>query len=84
MIGVTIEWAANVFIENEYVYKNASFSESQLKKKHQSICIHWESEFMAADIIIVHKVNTNKNLDDLLTESLPGWKRVQLISRTMY
>ena len=39
---------------------------------------------MAANIIIVHMVNNNDNFDDLLTNSLPGWKRVQLISRIMH
>ena len=37
-----------------------------------------------ADIIIVHKLDTNDNLADLLTKSLPGWKNVQLRSRIMY
>ena len=39
---------------------------------------------MAADIIIVNKVNNNYNLSGLLTRSLPGWKCVQLISWIMY
>ena len=39
---------------------------------------------MAANIIIVHKVGTNDNIAALLTNSLPGWKRVHLISRIMY
>ena len=68
----------NVFCDNEYVYKNASFAKSQLEKKHQPICFHRAREYMAADIIIVHKVGTNDNLSDLLTKSLPGWNRVQL------
>ena len=39
---------------------------------------------MAEKIIIVHRVDTNDNIYDLLTKSLPGWKRVQLISRIIY
>ena len=38
---------------------------------------------MAADIIIVQKFNTNDNISDLLTKSLPGWKRVQLRGKIM-
>ena len=39
---------------------------------------------MADDIIIVHKVNTNDNLADMMTKSLPGWKRVWLFSLFVY
>ena len=76
MIGVTIEGAANAFSDHESVYKNDSFSESQLKKKHQVICFHRARECMTANIIIVHRVNTNDNIEDLLTKLLPGWKHV--------
>ena len=39
---------------------------------------------MADDIIITHKFDTNENLANLLTNSLPGWKRVQLRSNLVY
>ena len=39
---------------------------------------------MDDDIIIVHEVNDNVNLDDLVTKSLPGCKRVQLRCVIMY
>ena len=39
---------------------------------------------MADKIIIVHKIDTNDNIYDLLTKSLSGWKGVQLRSRIMY
>ena len=39
---------------------------------------------MDAEIIIVHKVNTNDNLSVLLTKSISAWKRVQLRSCIMY
>ena len=35
-------------------------------------------------MINVHNIGTNDNLADMLTKALPGWKRVQLISRIMY
>ena len=36
-IGVSIEGAAKVFCDNESMYKNDSFAESELKKNHKSI-----------------------------------------------
>ena len=39
---------------------------------------------MAAKIIIVLKVDTNDDISDLLTKSLPGWKRVKLRICIMY
>ena len=62
LIGVTIEGAENYFCDNEFVYKNASFAKSQLRKKHQSTCFYPERECMASGIIIVHEVDTNKKI----------------------
>ena len=70
MIGMTIEEAAIFFCDDESVYKNASFAESELNKKYQVIFFHQARECISAEIIIVHKVNTNENLADLLTKSL--------------
>ena len=66
------------------MYNNVSFSKSQLKKKNQYIYFHQARECMADDIIIVYKVDTNDNLSDLLTKSLPSCKHVKLRSRIMY
>ena len=66
MIEVPIEGLVTVFCDNESVYKNPSFSESQLKKNHQAICFHQSRECMADDRIIFHKVDTNDNISDLL------------------
>ena len=84
MIGVPIEGLANVFCDNEYVYNNASFYEPQLIKKNQAIFFCQSMEYMASDIIIVHKVDTNDNISDMLTKSLPGRKHVQLRILIMY
>ena len=43
-----------------------------------------QRECMATDIIIFHRVGTNDNLADMLTNSLPRWKRVQLGIRNIY
>ena len=84
MFGIPIDGPANLFCDNEAVYKNASFAESQLKKKHQSICFHRVRECVAANIVIPHKVDTNFNLADLLTKSLPALKRIALRARIMF
>ena len=84
MFGIPIEGPANVFCDNEAVYKNSSFAESTLKKKHNSICFHRVREAVAAGVLYVHKVESGSNLADILTKSLPGPKRKQLRSYIMY
>jgi hypothetical protein len=78
MLGVPIEGYANVFCDNEAVFKNASFAESRLKKKHNSICFHRVRECVASMILMPFKVGTNFNLADILTKSLPTNKRIAI------
>ena len=84
MFGIPIDGPTNVFCDNEAVYKNASFAESQLKKKHQSICFHRVRECVASGILIPHKVASEFNLADLLTKALSAARRVALRSRIMF
>ena len=79
MFGIPILGPCNVFCDNESVYNNSSFAESQLKKKHNSICFHRVRECVAAGILVVHKVDTNYNLSDILTKSLPAAKKKEII-----
>lgn len=83
MFGVPIEGHADVFCDNESVYKNASNADSTLKKKHNSICFHKVRECVAAGILLVHKVDTDFNLADILTKSLGPEKRKFFRSRIM-
>ena len=83
MFGVPILDHANVFCDNESVYKNSAFAESTLKKKHNSICFHWVQECLAAGILVVHKVDSSFNLSDMLTKSLPAPQRIELRRRIM-
>ena len=78
MFGIPINGYANVFCDNESVFKNASFAESRLKKKHNSICFHRVRECVASMILMPFKVGTNFNLSDILTKSLPPYKRLSL------
>lgn len=40
IFGIPIMGPSNVFCDNESVFKNSSFADVQLKKKHHSICYH--------------------------------------------
>lgn len=84
MFGIPVPDPANVFCDNESVYKNVAFAESTLKKKHNSICFHKVRECVAASILIVHKVHTKSNLADILTKSLPALQRLELRKRIMF
>ena len=83
MFGIALTGPANVFCNNEAVYTNSSNHESQLKKKHNSICYHKVRESTAAGIVYVLKEDTSTNLVDLLTKSLPADKRKFLRSCIM-
>ena len=83
MFGIPIDGPTNVFCDNESVYKHVSFAESQLKKRHQSICFHRVRECVASGILIPHKVASEFNLSALLTKSLSAARRVALRSRIM-
>ena len=78
MFGIPIDGAANVFCDNESVFKNASIAESRLKKKHNSICFHHVRECVASAILMPYKVASEYNLADILTKSLPAIKRLSL------
>ena len=79
-MGIPIDGSPNVFYDIVTVYKNAT----QLKKKQQLISFHQTRECMALDIMIVHKVDMDENLANLLTKSLPTWKRVKFRSTVMH
>ena len=84
MFGVPLEGAANVFCDNEAVFKNSSIASSVLKRKHNSIAYHKTRECVAAGIISVFKEDGETNLADILTKSLGKVKRIFLRSRIMY
>jgi hypothetical protein len=84
MFGIPVDGPANVFCDNESVYKNSAFAESTLKKKHNSICFHRIRECVASGILVVHKVDTHYNLSDILTKSLPANQRVELRKKIMF
>ena len=78
MFGIPIQGPAQVFCDNEAVYKNAAFAHTTLKKKHNSMCFHRVRECVASGIMCVHKVDSKYNLADMLTKSLPKEPRIFL------
>ena len=83
MIDVPLEGPAIIFCDNEAVYKNASFADSVLRKKHNSIAYHRVREAVAAGICYVIKEETGSNLGDILTKSLAKDQRKYLMERIM-
>ena len=84
MFGVPIDGAANVYCDNEAVYKNTVAPESTLKKKHHSISYHRCREAIAAGTIRIAKQGTMKNLADLFTKTLTIGRRLFLLERFTY
>ena len=83
MFKIPVNEPANVFCDNEAVSKNSAFAESQLKRKHQSICFFLVREAVTAEKMIVHKVDNKDNLANLLTKSLPAHTCKYLRSKIM-
>ena len=84
MFGVPIDGPANVYCDNEAVYKNTSIPESTLKKKHHSIAYHRCREAVASKTMRIAKQGTEKNLADLFTKVLTVARRAFLLERFTY
>ena len=69
MFGVSIDGPANIFCDNEAVYKNTVIPESTLKKKHHPIAYHRCREAVAAGTVRIAKQGTRKNLADLFIKN---------------
>ena len=84
MFGVPIDGSANIYCDNEAVYKNTVMPESTLRKKHHSIAFHRCREAVAAKTICIAKQGTDKNLSDLFTKILTVARRKFLLDRYTY
>jgi hypothetical protein len=82
MMGIPIDGPANVYCDNQSVFKNAAFPESTLKKKHNAIAYHRTREAQASGTIRVAWESGETNLSDILTKLLPG-PRLRLLSRQL-
>jgi hypothetical protein len=84
MMGVPIEGAANVLVDNESVVKNSTISSSTLQKKHNAICYHYVCEAIAAGCIRGAYVTSEENLADMLTKPMGATKWKTFAQRILY
>ena len=84
MFGVPMEGPANVYCDNEAVYKNITIPSSVLSKKMHSISYHFCREAVAAGIVRIAKEDTTTNLADLFTKIMSRFRREELLDRFMY
>ena len=84
MFGVPIDGPANMYCDNEAVYKNVLNPMPMLNKKHHSIAYHFCREAVAAGIVRIAKEDTLTNLADLFTKTLAKPKQEDLLDRFMY
>jgi Reverse transcriptase (RNA-dependent DNA polymerase) len=82
MMGIPIDGPANLFCDNQSVFKNCSYPESTLKKKHNAIAYHRTREAQASNTIRVAWESGETNLSDILTKLLPG-PRLRELSRQL-
>jgi Reverse transcriptase (RNA-dependent DNA polymerase) len=83
MFGVPVVDATDVFCDNQAVVFNSSIPQSMLAKKHNAICFHRVREAVASGMIRVAKVQSEFDLADGFTKSLPAPRRQFIFSRLM-
>jgi hypothetical protein len=79
MMGIPIISPTNVYCDNEAVFKNSTFPESVIKKKHNSIAYHRTREAQAAGTVRIAWESGDTNVADVLTKLLPGPRLRDLI-----
>jgi hypothetical protein len=84
MMGVPLEGPANVLVDNESVYKNATIPTSTLQKKHNSICYHYVREAAASGCMRIAHIPSDENLADMFTKPLGAQKLKTLCQRILY
>ncbi len=84
MMGIPLEGPANVLVDNESVYRNATIPTSTLQKKHNSICYHYIREAVAAGCLRIAHVPSEENLADMFTKPLGAHKLKAFCQRILY
>ena len=84
MFGIPLEGPANMYCDNEAVYKNVAIPASVLNKKMHGISYHYCREAVAAGVCRIAKEDTKTNLADLFTKVLGRVRREFLLDRFMY
>ena len=70
MMGIPIEGAANVLVDNDTVMKNSTIPSSTLRGKHNSLCYHCVREAVACQILRIAYIPSDENLADMFTKLL--------------
>ena len=83
-MGVPVTTPTYVFGDNKSVVTNSSKPESVLKKKCNSICYHAVREAVAMKEVLIAHIPTNRNLVDLLTKVLGGFKYKEHVTKLVY
>ena len=86
MMGMPLEGATTMFCDDNLVVKNSACPESQLKKKHNSICCHRVREAQAGNPawLRVAKIPGDVNLSDPFTKVVTGRKRAALLGCALW
>jgi hypothetical protein len=84
MMDVPLDGPTNVFGDNSSVITNATVPSSTLKKKHNAICYHRVREAVAAKVIRIAYIPTDRNLADILTKPLGGSKLHEFCKKILY
>ena len=84
MLDISLDGPANIYCDNESVFKNVSIPTSVLSKKMHSISYHYCREAVASGTVRGAKEDTSTNLRDLFTKVLGRVKRKELMDRFMY
>ncbi len=84
MFGIPIDGPADVFCDNESVFKNVSIPNSILSKKQHSISYRACREAVAAGIVRIAKEGTLTNLSSVFTKTQGRTKREGLRGKFMY
>ena len=87
MFGVPLDedhTATYILCDNEGVVNNSSFVHSTLNKKHSDIAYHFTRWNVAAGVVKVAWVSTDRNIADALTKRLPEPKREYLFGEWTY
>jgi hypothetical protein len=84
MMGVPLEGAANVLVDNNSVVKNSTIPSSMLQKKHNSICYHYVREAVAAKWIQIAYIPSEENIVEVLTKPMGATKLKSFIQRILY
>ena len=70
MFGIPVDEPAFVHGENHLVLPNTNLPQSTLKKKSQSIALHFVRDGCAADEWRIAYINTALNVENLMTKTL--------------